>query len=118
MVGVSDGAVQIELNHGLGLADCVNLTLQVRMLKLSLGDVGGEFDDLVGLAIRSHDRVVRRLNPDLLLILPDPLELRYLRFAVVQLGPEFLILIAAPLGRINEHAVVLSLHLREGVAES
>ena len=57
-------------------------------------DVRGVLDDLERLAPQIEDGVVRGLDPDLLAALADPLVLRRLILAAVQLRPELPVLAA------------------------
>ena len=87
VVGGDDRAVDVELDHGLGLADGGDLAGVVGVLQLLLGHVRGILDDLERLAVEVEDRVVRGLDPDLLAPLADPLVFRRLVLAAVELWP-------------------------------
>ncbi len=89
VVGGDDRAVHLELDHRLRLADRRDLAGVVGALDLLRGDVGREFDDLERLAAAVEDRVVGRLDPDLLAALADPLVFGGLVFAAVEPRPEF-----------------------------
>ena len=54
-------------------------------------DISGEFDHLRHFLVLIENRVVGRLDPDLLAALADMLELSGNRFARVQSSPELLI---------------------------
>ena len=58
VVGRDDRAVHVELDHRLGLADRADLSGEVGVAQLLLGDVRGVLDHLEGLAVGIHDRVV------------------------------------------------------------
>jgi hypothetical protein len=117
LVGGDDGAVHVELDHGLGAADRDDLSGVFHVSNFLRCDVGGEFDDTERLAVLVEDRVVRRLDPDLLAALADALVFRRLELAGIETGPEFPIGGALALHRFHEHAVVLALDLAERVAQ-
>ena len=113
LVRGDDGAVHVELDHGLGAIDRSDLAGGFHAQDLLRGNVGGELDHLEGFALGIQDRIVRCLDPDLLAALGDALVLRGLKFAAVQLGPEFTVIVAVAHGRFDEHAVMLALDLVE-----
>ena len=117
VIGGDDRAVQVELDHRLGLADGGDLALEIGVLQLGGGDIRGELDDLERLAVEVEDRVVGGLDPDFLAALADALVLRGLELAVVEVAPELLVFRAVPVGRLDKHAVVLALDLVQAVAE-
>ena len=116
VVGGDDRPVHIELDDRLGLADGRDLTGKVGICQLLLGDFRGELDHLEWVAVEIEDRVVRRLDPDLLAALADPLELVRDVLPAVQLRPELLVLGTRPVSRLDEQAVMLALDLVQGVA--
>ena len=116
LVGGDDGAVHVELDHGLGPADRGDLAGVLHALDLLRRDVGRELDHPDRLAAAIEDRIVGGLDPDLAAALAEALVLRGLEFAAVQLGPEFAIGRALALGRIDEHAVMLALDFGQRVA--
>ena len=118
VVGGDDGPVEVELDGGLRLVHRRDLSLELGGPVALLGDVGGELDDLVGLAGSVEDRVVGGLDPDLLVVLAEPSVGRRLRLALPQVRPELLISRGRHFGRIAEHAVVLAADLVEAVAEA
>jgi hypothetical protein len=85
-VGPQDVALEVKLDHRLGLADRLQLPFLIGLLLDLLGDVGGELHHLVHLAIGVHDRVVGGLDPDLPPVFADPLVLGGVELA----GPEAL----------------------------
>ena len=116
-VGLNDGAVELELDDGLGLPDGQNLALELGGLPLQGRDVGRELDDLVDPAGFVGDRVVRRLEPELLAGLVHALELARLGLATREVLPELLVLDRPRLGGGHEQAMVLADDLVELVAE-
>ena len=73
LVGGDDGAVEVEFDDGLGLADGVDLALVVRFLQLLAVMSVAILHHLERPAVAVEDRVVGRLNPDLLAALADAL---------------------------------------------
>ena len=69
LVGGDDGAVQLELDHRLGLANGHDLAGVVGGLMHLPGDVGGVLDHLVGFAVGVENRVVAGLDPDRVAVL-------------------------------------------------
>lgn len=65
LVGVEDGAVQGEVDDRLRFVDRLDLTFEFGAVALLGGDVGGEFDDADDF-VAVVDRVVGRLNPDVM----------------------------------------------------
>lgn len=114
-IGVEDGAVELEFNHRLRLADGIELTLKICTAYLLLSDVSGVFDDLERRAVSILDRVIGRLNPDLPAVLAETLVLTRVIFTAVQLLPELTVLGARRIRRFGEHAVMLALHLLQGI---
>ena len=117
LVGAEDGAVEVELDHRLALADGGELALVVGRLELGGGDVGGVLHHLERLAAHVEDLVVARLDPDLAAVLGDPPVLAGIVFAAAELLPELLVLDAAAVGGLGEHRVVLALHFLQRVAQ-
>src|SRR4051812_29891770 len=64
-IRVEDPALEIEGDHRLGLADGLDLPLEVSLLLHLLRDVGCELHDLEGFATAVQQRVIARLDPDL-----------------------------------------------------
>jgi hypothetical protein len=116
-VGVDDGAVKLELDDRLRLADRARLALEFGGGAFLRGDVGGELDDLVGLAVGVHDRVVGGVDPDFAAILGHARVFAAVVFAGGQLGPEGLVGRRGHVGRLAEHRMVLALHLGQRVAQ-
>jgi hypothetical protein len=87
------------------------------MLRLLHRDVGGVFDDLVRSAVFAEDRVVARLDPDLLAAFAEAAVLGRLELAAIQLGPEVAVLGAVLVGRLDEHAVMTPLDLLQRVTQ-
>jgi hypothetical protein len=116
LVGGDDGAVGVEVDHGLRLVDRLDLAIRIDRQHLLRRDVGRELDHLVGFAA-AHQRIVRGLDPDRLAALADALVLGRLEFALVQRRPEIAVRRALAFGLGDEHAVVLALDLLEAVAE-
>ena len=75
------------------------------------------FTTLKGLPLRVEDRIVAGLNPDLLAALADALVLAGVEFAAAELVPEQPVFGALPIGRIDEHAMMLALDLVQRVAQ-
>ena len=70
-----------------------------------------------GPSFRIHDRVVAGLDVDFLAARTDPLVLRGLKLAASQLRPELFVVTALAVGVFEEHAVVATLDLVEGVPQ-
>jgi hypothetical protein len=117
VVGVEHDAVEGELDHGLRLADRRDLTFEVGGLGLLRGDVGRELHHLVGLAVPAHHRIVGGLDPDLAAAFGESLVLGGLERAGAQAGSEVAIFGALPVGRLDEHRVMLADDLRQRVAD-
>ena len=81
------------------------------------GDVGRDLDDLQNRALRIHHGIVGGLNPDLAAALADALVFARVEFAAAELGPEFFVVGAARVVRVDEQAVVFAYDLREAVAQ-
>jgi hypothetical protein len=92
-----DGALLV-----LGLA----AGLDGRRSSSTCRDVGGELDDLAGLAGGVEDRVVGALDPDVLAALADALELVGEELAAVQAGARTPCTRRCGRRRVDEHAVV------------
>ena len=75
LVRSDDGAVELELDHGLGAADGGDLASFRHAADLLRGDIGRDLDDLDRLAVAVKHRIIGRLDPDLAAALRDPLEL-------------------------------------------
>ncbi len=87
------------------------------VLVLLRRDVAGELDDLEGLAVRSHDRIVARLEPDLRARACPPLKLPGDELTAPKHRPEVAILGARRDLFVDEHPVVLRLNIREFVSD-
>jgi hypothetical protein len=85
-------------------------------LQFDGGDVGREFHDLIGLG-SAEDRIVGRLDPDIVATLGDAAILHALELATGKPAPEFAILRACGLRRINKDAMMFSLDLGERIAQ-
>ena len=88
LIGRADGAVQVELDHRLGLADRRDLALVIGVAQHVFGDVGGELHHLVGLAARVEDRVVAGLDPQFAAALAHPHVAARVELTAAQLLPE------------------------------
>ena len=117
VVGRDDRAVHVELDHRLGLADGLDLALEIRVLQFLLGDVGGVLDDLEGLAVEVEDRIIRRLDPNLFTAFPNALEFVGHVLTAVELFPKRLVLGALSVGLLDKHAVMLALDLLKRVTQ-
>jgi hypothetical protein len=115
VVGGDDGAVEIELDHGLRAGDRRDLAGVLHAADLALGDVGGELDDLGRLVGAVQDRIVRGLDPHFAAALGDALVFGGLIFAAIEPGPERVIVRIVALLRRHEHAVVLACDFVEPV---
>ena len=109
-------AIETELDDGLHLVDRRELAGGVGGLDLGGGDVGRVLDDLERLAVRSEDRVVAGLYPDIAPALGDALVLAGVEFAATELVPEQPVLGRAALRRVDEQAVMLAADLLERIA--
>ena len=116
LVGADDGAVHVEFDHGLRLADRCDLPGKVGGRQFRLGDVGGEFHHPERLAVLVEHRVIGGEDPDFLAALADPLVFGRLVFAAVEARPELAVGGAVALGLLDEHAVMLALDFGERVA--
>jgi hypothetical protein len=103
-----DGAVEIELDHGLRPGDRRDLAGILHVADLALGDVGGELDHLGRLVGAVQDRIVGRLNPHFAAALADTLVFGGLIFAAIQFRPECMIVRIVALLRRHEHPVMLA----------
>ena len=72
---------------------------------------------LYGIAVGVENRVVRGLDPNFLAALAESLELTGLVFAAIEPRPELLVFFASGIFRIDEHAVVLTLHFGQRIAQ-
>ena len=115
-IGLQDGAVQRELDHAPRPPDGAHLPFEIRHAQLLGGDVARVFDDFVGLARRVQDWVVGGLNPNLPSAFGNPLVLGDAEHARPQRRPERPVALGGAVGRIDEHAVVVSGHLLQPVA--
>ncbi len=79
-------------------------------------DIGGIFDDLDRLARRVEDRIIGRLQPNLLTILAEALVDGRHRLARAQFFPESLVFLALGVGRRDEQAVMLALDVFQLIA--
>ncbi len=116
LIGGDDGAVHVEMNDGLGLADRRELSLGVGLAHLAFGDIGCELDDLEWFAVAPLDRVVARLDPNFFAALADPLVFGGLIFPALQSVPELLVGRALPVLFRHEHAVMAALDFLEEIA--
>ena len=117
LVGVTDRAVERELDHRLRLADGGELALVIGVAQLLLGDIGRVFDDLVGLAVAVEDRIVAGPDPDFLAALADALVLARIEFAAAELLPEQPVFGGLAVAWFSEHAVVLAFDFLERVTQ-
>ena len=97
--------------------DRVDLALEVEVSQLLRRDVGRNLHDLEDPAASALDGVVGGLNPDLATALADALVFAHVKFAAAQFHPEFLVVGAARVVRVDEQAVMFADDLRRGVAE-
>ena len=106
---------QLALDGCLGQQGSVS---QHRVQRLLLrGYVDGKLNHFEGLAVKIHDRVIGRLDPNFFAALADAFVLFCLVFAAIQFRPELLVIGALPIGFVHEHAVMAALDLFERVAE-
>src|SRR5215470_16699519 len=115
LVGIEDGAIEREFDHGLRLTDRGDLSLVVGIKALLVCNVAGKFHDLAGLSLSIKDRVVARLNPNLAAALTNSLVLTRIKFTASELLPERAILRALAVGRRDEHRMVFSSDFLERV---
>ncbi len=85
------------------------------VLLLAGSDVGGEFDDLHGLAVGVEDRVVGGFDPHRLAAFAQPLELGRLETSLAQTLPEGGVVDTAAKGRLDEDAMMRADDLVETV---
>lgn len=111
-------ALHVELDDCLRQADGVELALGFRRQGHFARDVGGELDDLVGLAGGIQDGVVGGLDPDLLTVLRQPAVAPRVELAAAQALPEGGVLAGAGEIGLAEDAVVLADELLRGVPEA
>ncbi len=105
-VGRAEGAVEIELGHGLRLADGRQLAEAIGELEHLLGDVDRVLDDLERPSAPVEDREIGRLDPDGLAVLAQPLVLGRLGLPGAQAVPEGTVGGGIAVGGIHEAAVV------------
>ena len=117
LVGSDDGAVEVELDHCLNLADGLELTGGIGVPELAGADVRGELHDFHRLSALIEDRVVAGLNPDFRPSFGDAFVFRRLELALAEIAPELFILGARLVGRLDKQTVVLTLNLIQGVAK-
>ena len=110
-------AVHVELDHGLRLADRLDLAGEIRVRQLLRADVGGELHHLERLAGVVEDRIVGGENPDFFPALAETLVLAGLEFAAAKLRPELAIGGTVALAGADEYSVMLALDLVEPVAQ-
>lgn len=108
-VGGEDAPAQIELDDRLRAVDGRDLADELRVAALGFNDVGSELHDLHRLAVDVEDRVVSRLQPDVLAVLAAALVLTRLELTRTQTRPERGVLLARRVLRIDEHPVTLAL---------
>ncbi len=81
-----------------------------------IGHVGRVLHNFEGSATLIEDGIVGPLDPDFPAVFAETLVLARLIDAAGQLGPEFLVLRAAPVGVVDEHAVMLAFHFLQRVS--
>ena len=116
LVRLKHAPVKAELDHRLRLADRRHLALVIRRRQLLLGDIGGVFHHLDGLAVLVEHRVVAGLDPDLTPAFADPLVLPRFELAPPEPVPERAIVKTLPLHGIDEHRMMLTADLVQRVA--
>ena len=117
VVGYDNGAIEFEFDDSLRFADGVDLAFVFGLRALLGGDVGGELDHFVWLAIGVHDRVIGRVDPDFGTVLVASFVFATVELATGKLRPEQLVLARCDIVRLAENAVVAPLHLFKGVVE-
>ncbi|WP_248306878.1 hypothetical protein [Bosea sp. AAP35] len=110
VVGIKDMARQIELDHGLRLADRSDLAFQIGHGLPTGGDVGRELDDLHRLAGAIQDWCVIRQQPDPTAALGHAQARDLDRLAPVQPRPEFDIVFRSTISFFDEKTMVFSDH--------
>src|SRR5262249_53258457 len=108
LVGMKDGAIEGELDHGLRLADRGDFSFVVGINAFLVCNVGCKFDDLARLAPFIRNRVIKRLNPPLSAPFPYSTLFRSIKLAAPELLPERLVLGALAVGGLDEHGMVFS----------
>ena len=81
------------------------------------GHVEGIFDDPVRLSLQVQDRIVGRLDPDIAVVLANPVEPSGMELSRIQLQPEIAVFHAADIVRRTEHRMVLPDDLAQGIAD-
>lgn len=81
------------------------------------GDIGGKLHHLVGPASSIEDRIVGGLNPDFAAALCKTPVFPRIVLAPLKARPEGSIVRARPVGRLNEHAVMLADDLVAGISD-
>ena len=104
---VEQGVDLAAVVGGLGL----DAVFQVHLV----GDVDGELDHFIRLAVQVQDGVVGGLYPHHLAMVAQALVAARVEFAAVELLPEFLVFGAAGILGFAEHAVVLALDIAQVV---
>ncbi len=91
VVGLDDGAIEIEFDHGLNPAECCGLCLMISGAIFLLGDIGRELDDLDRLARAVEHRIIAGLDPNLTAALADAAISSRLELAGAEISPELLV---------------------------
>ena len=116
LVCLHDAAVERELDHCLRLADGRELPVVIGVLQHLCGDVGGVFDHHRGPPLVVENWIVAGLEPDLAPAFGKPLVSPRIVFPAPELLPKQAILRRRPIGRIDEHGVVLTADLVDRIS--
>ena len=109
-------SIQIELDDGLGTVDGFDLPLICGIPVLLFRDIRRKLDDLVGLALGIHDRIVGRADPYFAPVLAKPAVYRRLEIPALKHSPKVLVLITLFVRVIDEHRMILAENLVQLVA--
>ncbi len=115
LVRCDDGAVDLELDDGLGAIESSELGASDEGGLLLEGDVRGDLDDARGASLAVKDRVVGGAQPQLFAGLGDAPELTLLELAVCEGTPEVAVLLGSDELVAAEEAVMLADDLVERV---
>ena len=99
------------------MANGVDLCFKFGQPHFFCGNVRGEFDDLEGLAVGVHHRVVGGFDPDFPAALAKALVFAGIELTPVQAFPEGAVFVAAGIGRVDKQAVVPSPDFIQGIAK-
>ena len=116
-VGRDDGAVQVEIDGGLGLFNGVHLGFVFQRVVPLRRDIHGKLDDFGYVPIGIEHRVIGGPKPQLFSPFGQSHVDPGIELAPIHLGPEGWVLRAGGIGRIAEHPVVLALNFGQCIPQ-